>query len=512
MPRSALPRLVPPMPRGRGWLGPLAVAAFGGFLRFDRLGVPHAFVFDETYYAKDAYSLIRFGVERHFADDADETILRGGTDVFKTCGTAEECAAYVAHPPLGKWLIGAGEWLFGLTPFGWRFAAALAGTLSVLVLARVARRMTRSTLLGCLAGLLLALDGLHLVLSRSALLDVFLTFWVLAGFACLVADRDAARARLAEWYRTSVVTGPAPRLGPRPWRLAAGLCLGAAIATKWTGLLFAVAFAIMTLVWDCGARRAVGLRRPYRQAVRHDWPLGLAWLGAVPVAVYVASFAGWFASAAGWGRAWDRATSNGWAYFVFDSLRSLVDYQSQVLGFHQGLSTGHDYQSDPWSWPLLLRPTLFFYQAPRGTCGAASCSQAILGTGTPVIWYAGLLALLAVLVRYATTRDWRAGAVVLAYAAGWLPWFYFALADDRTMYLFYALPAVPFMILAIVLACGLVLGPPGASSSRRSTAAALVGAFTLLALVNFWWLAPVLTAEPVPYEVWLSRMLLRGWI
>ncbi|MEV4454216.1 phospholipid carrier-dependent glycosyltransferase [Microbispora sp. NPDC049633] len=511
MPRSAFPRLVPPMPGGRGWLGPLVVAAFGGFLRFDRLGVPHAFVFDETYYAKDAYSLIRFGVERQFADDVDPAILRGGTDVFKTCGTFEECGAYVAHPPLGKWLIGAGEWLFGLTPFGWRCAAALAGTLSVLVLARTARRMTRSTLLGCLAGLLLALDGLHLVLSRSALLDVFLTFWVLAGFACLVADRDAARTRLTEWYRTSALTGPAPRLGPRPWRLAAGLCLGAAAATKWTGLLFAVAFAIMTLVWDCGARRAVGLRRPYRQAVRHDWPLGLAWLGAVPLAVYVASFAGWFASAGGWGRNWDRATSNGWAYFVFDSLRSFVDYQSQVFGFHQGLSAHHDYQSDPWGWPLLLRPTLFFYQSPR-TCGAASCSQAILGTGTPVIWYAALLALLAMVVRYTATRDWRAGAVLLAYAASWLPWFYFALADDRTMYLFYLLPAVPFMILAIVLACGLVLGPPGASNSRRSTGAALVGAFTLLALVNFWWLSPVFTAVPVPYDAWLSRMLLRSWI
>ncbi|MEU4834870.1 phospholipid carrier-dependent glycosyltransferase, partial [Streptosporangium sp. NPDC023615] len=107
----------------------------------------------------------------------------------------------------------------------------------------------------------------------------------------------------------------------------------------------------------------------------------------------------------------------------------------------------------------------------------------------------------------------RAGAVLLAYAAGWLPWFYWAIADNRTMFLFYAIPMVPFMILAIVLAAGLVLGPAGASPRRRMAGAAVVGAFALLALVNFWWLYPVLTGELIPYAEWSSRMLFKkGWI
>jgi dolichyl-phosphate-mannose--protein O-mannosyl transferase len=467
-------------------------------------------VFDETFYAKDAFSLIRQGVERQFVDNADALILRGGDQIFKTCARADECAAYVAHPPLGKWMIGTGEWMFGLTPFGWRFMAALAGTASLLVLGRVARRLTRSTLLGCLAAFLLALDGLHLVLSRTALLDIFLTFWVLAGFACLVVDRDRSRARLAEQYGTCAP--PGPRLGVRPWRLAAGICLGAALATKWSGLFFIVAFAIMTFLWDAAARRAVGARRPYAAAARLDWPLGIAWTGVVPIVVYLASFAGWFASAGGYGRNWGQATSQGWAFFVVDSLRSLVAYQSQVLGFHEGLTKHHDYQSDPWTWPLLLRPVLFFYESPKGVCGADTCSWAMLGTGTPVIWYAGLLALLAMVVRYVAYRDWRAGTVLLAYAAGWLPWFYYAVADHRTMYLFYMLPSLPFMILAIVLAVGLVIGPAGAAVRRRAVGAAAVGAFALLALVNFWWLEPILTAVPVSYGEWFSRMLFRSWI
>ena len=60
-------------PRVTGrWLGPLAVTA-PGVLRFNELGRLHAFVFDETYYAKDAPSLT-FGYERGFVDKADKKI------------------------------------------------------------------------------------------------------------------------------------------------------------------------------------------------------------------------------------------------------------------------------------------------------------------------------------------------------------------------------------------------------------------------------------------------------
>ncbi|WP_055480323.1 phospholipid carrier-dependent glycosyltransferase [Sphaerimonospora mesophila] len=500
-----------------GWVGSLVVALFGGVLRFYHLGTPHAVVFDETYYAKHAFSLIRHGVERQFVDDADQLMLRGSEQLFKVCDNVQDCATYAMHPPLGNWMIGVGEWLFGLTPFGWRFMPALVGTVSVLVLARTARRMTRSTLLGCLAGFLLALDGLHFVLSRTALLDIFLMFWVLAGFACLVVDRDRTRARLADWHATASATstspgrGPGPWLGLRPWRLAAGLCLGAALATKWTGLFFIVAFGIMTLAWDAGARRAVGIRRPYVETAGRDLPLGAAWMGVAPILVYVASFAGWLSTAAGWGRDWDGATSPGRS-FLIESLRSLVSYQLQVLGSHTGLTTPHDYQSDPWTWPLLLRPVAFFYQETAGGCGADTCRASIVGAGTPLIWYAALPALVAMMIWYFGTRDWRAGALLLAYGAGWLPWFYYAIADQRTMYLFYTLPMLPFMILAIVLSCGLIMGTAGASQERRTVGVTLVGAFALLALVNFWWISPILTAEPLPVDQWFSRMFFQSWI
>ncbi len=519
---SVRSRMVPPM-RGRvlwGWIGPLLVTVFGGVLRFMGLGHPNAIVFDETYYAKDGYSLITWLVERVTIKDADKAILAGNTDIWQKCtDDLGPCASYVVHPPLGKWMIGAGEWLFGLTPFGWRFAAAVIGTLSILILARVARRMTRSTLLGCFAGLLLALDGLHFVLSRTALLDIFLMFWVLAAFACLVVDRDRAREKLVDWYESSPLSPQGPWLGLRPWRIAAGVCLGAAMAVKWSGLAFAVAFAVMSLLWDFGARRAVGLRHPYQGAFNKDVPNGLIGFAVVPFVTYMATWTGWFVTATGYGRKWDQATSSGNPFFfVIDSARSWVEYQWQVFSFHNDLATSHPYMSEPWSWPLLLRPVAFHYEGKQQVCGAADCSEAVLGVGTPVIWFGALAALVALIAWYVATRDWRAGAVLLAYAMGWLPWFYFAFAENRTMFLFYAIPMVPFMVLAITLCAGWLIGPmvrtaDGRLPVRRTTGAAVVGAFALLAVINFWWLHPVLSAEVIPYAEWKARMLFDSrWI
>ena len=58
-------RLITPMPTDRlwGWIGPLLVTALAGFLRFYRLSTPNAIIFDETYYAKDAWSILQHGVE-----------------------------------------------------------------------------------------------------------------------------------------------------------------------------------------------------------------------------------------------------------------------------------------------------------------------------------------------------------------------------------------------------------------------------------------------------------------
>ena len=97
-----------------GWSGPIAAGVLAADLRLPGLGRPHALVFDETYYAKDALSLLRYGYERKTVEGANELLLSGQSGIFTTE------PSYVVHPPVGKWAIALGEQLFGATPFGWR--------------------------------------------------------------------------------------------------------------------------------------------------------------------------------------------------------------------------------------------------------------------------------------------------------------------------------------------------------------------------------------------------------
>ena len=186
------------------------------FLRFNRLRVPRALIFDETYYAKDAWSILNHGVELNLVSNANTIIQAGHTNIFAPCNGTSACGEYVVQPEMGKLLIAAGEWMFGLNSFGWRFASAVFGSLAILLMCRIARRMTRSTLLGCVAGLLMSLDGLEFVLSRTGILDIFLMFFVLAAFGCIVIDRDISRAALAERVarREGGPAGPAARHPP----------------------------------------------------------------------------------------------------------------------------------------------------------------------------------------------------------------------------------------------------------------------------------------------------------
>ena len=107
-----------PTDRLNGWIVTLIIGAIAFVIRFVNLGYPNKLVFDETYYAKDAYSLLKFGYERNWPSNANSKIIAGDLDVM------QDTAAFVVHPPLGKWLIAAGEYLFGMNSFGWRFASS----------------------------------------------------------------------------------------------------------------------------------------------------------------------------------------------------------------------------------------------------------------------------------------------------------------------------------------------------------------------------------------------------
>jgi len=506
-------RLGGPMPRDGhwGWTGPLLVTALAGVLRLVDLGRPNRFVFDETYYAKDAWSLVHVGYARQYMDQANERALSGETAIFK------DSASFVVHPEVGKWLIGAGERIFGFDPFGWRVAVAVLGTLMVLVLARLARRLFRSTLLGCTAGLLLAVDGLAIVTSRTAILDGILAFFVLVGVACLLVDRDWSRDRYARWAAEHEVrrrgVGGGPWLLWRPWRLAAGVSFGLACGTKWNGVYVLAVFGLVTVVWDAQARATVAGWAASARGFLIDAPVAFLTVVGTAVVVYVASWGGWIASSGGYDRQWAAEhPTGGLAGSVPEWMRSLWHYHAQMLNFHTNLTAEHAYASKPTTWLYLGRPVSFDYlEVTRGQqgCTVDKCAQEVLALGTPALWWGGCVALLVCLALWILRRDWRAGVAVLGVAATWVPWFFFW---DRTIFAFYAIAILPFLVLAVTYVLGLILGPASASAGRRTFGAAVVGAYVLLVVANSAWMYPLMVDQVIPHEQWRDRMWFRSWI
>ncbi|MGA6227143.1 dolichyl-phosphate-mannose--protein mannosyltransferase [Streptomyces umbrinus] len=510
------PALTHRVMKAMGWVGPVLVAVLAGAIRFWNLGRPRSVAFDETYYAKDAWALLKLGYEGTWPDRkiADPQILADPQVI-----PLSDTGAFMAHPPMGKWVIALGEWIFGLNPFGWRFMTAVLGTLSVLMLCRIGRRLFRSTALGCLAGLLLAVDGLHFVMSRIALLDLVVMFFVLAAFGCLLIDRDRARARLAEALPVDADgfagpqqhTGEHTGMGVRPWRIAAGALLGLAASSKWNGLYVLAFFMVMTVLWDVASRRVAGARRPYLAVLRKD--LGWSVLSLAPVALvtYLMTWTGWFLTDKGYGRHWADGRGGPWSW-IPAPLRSLWHYEHAVYEFNVALDSWHRYESSPWSWLVLGRPVAYSYEtdfAQDGCRTASGCSQAVLALGTPLLWWAACFALLYLLYRWALRRDWRAGAVLCAVGAGYLPWF---LYQDRTVFSFYAVVFVPYLCLAVAMSVGAMLGPPGSSERRRAVGAMSAGVLVLLIVWNFIYFFPIYTGATIPYPDWHSRMWLDTWI
>ena len=506
-----------------GWVFPLLVTAFGGVLRFWHLATPHALVFDETYYVKEGYSMIVRGYEANWGSDPNPRFQAGDVSMLQTA------PEYVVHPPVGKWLIGLGIDVGGgvTSSFAWRFAAAVLGTLAILLLARIGRRLFASTALGTVAGLFLAVDGEALVQSRTSLLDPFLMFFVLAAFGALLLDRYWSRRRLAERAAAILDAGgvldTGPALGFRWWRLVATLLLGLACGTKWSGIYFLAVFGVMSVWWDLAARRAAGVRHWVRTGLLRD---GVpAFLVMVPGAfvVYLASWSGWFASSDGWGRQWAAQNPGQGVQWLPPALRSLWKYHQDMWTFHTHLETPHPYAANPLGWIVQWRPTSFYYptevsglkgEDAFAACGSASCSQPITSLGNPVIWWAGAAALLVALVWLVRRRDWRAGAVLSGTAAGWLPWFAYA---HRTIFTFYSVAFVPWVVLTLVYVLGLFVGPsrPGdeqGDEQGRRRAVWWVSGFVALVVVVGLFFYPVWAGWVIPYQQWHIRMWMQSWV
>jgi len=420
-------------------IAPILIALTSFVLRIINLGLPKGFVFDEVYYVDGARDLLKYGVE--------------------VDGTNPE---FIVHPPVGKWLIASGIKLFGDNEFGWRFASAVFATLLILLFARLVHVLFYSPLLTALGAALMSLDGLLLVHSRTALLDLFLTFFTLLGVLL--------------WHRNRHV-----------W---AGIAFGLAIGCKWSAIYFVA---------------VIGLIAVYKILVVHDirksaQQIAAKFLqyGLLPVVVYTLTWTGWFISNRGWSRQWSSNPFVSWLH-----------YHSEMLNFHTGLTEKHPYEANPWSWLVMGRPTSFFYESPKG-CGAKDCAQEVLALGTPILWWVGTISIAVVIGYWIKSLihhrvDSAANLVVLGVVAGYLPWF---AMQQRTVFSFYAIIIQPFLIIAIVYCAKLLLG----SGLRPAVSQSIVGGIFALIVLCFIFFFPLFTGQVITYEDWQLRMWFESWI
>ncbi|MDN4474196.1 dolichyl-phosphate-mannose--protein mannosyltransferase [Demequina zhanjiangensis] len=493
--------------RWRVQLMAVGVGLVAAVLRFMTLAYPTKLVFDEVYYARGAFSLLVYGYEGNWTGD-DQAFASGDYSGLWSEGD------YVVHPMVGKLLIALGIKMFGPTPFGWRFMIAVVGVATVVMTALIARTVLKSTLFGGIAGLLLALDGLHIVMSRTALLDGFLAFFVVAAFGLLVWDRERFRRRLDAAMDAARAEGRDPTLGYGPdmgvrWmRLAAIVTLGLAVATKWSGGYFAAVFMVMTIVWDMSARRSAGIERWFAGSVWRGIPTFFATVILIP-AVYVATWWNWFATDGSYARSWAADHPGEGVTWLPEALRSLVEYHRQMWDFHTGLTTPHNYASNPWGWLLQLRPTAFWFEDVEGVnCGAERCVTAITSIGNVAIWWVGIAALLFALWRLIRHRDTTGFVLSLGVWAGWLPWLPYSY---RTIFTFYAVVFVPFLVMVIAWALQRIAQPHGPGTWSR-TGVAIVGIYVGIVVIVAGYFLPLWTGNPIPYDYWRMHMWSRPWI
>lgn len=462
-------------------LGILLITILGGAIRFFNLTNPKELIFDETYYVKDAFTLGLFGSERKWSEDPNPAFEAGDVAGYL------ETAAYVVHPPIGKWVIWAGLELFGPTStLGWRFSVALLGTLSIPILIAIANRLIGNKFFALLAGLFLALEGLAIVMSRTAILDGILMFFVLMGFWFIVLDLS--------WWRSRMNRLRSNSLALRPWLIPAGIAFGLASGVKWSGLYFLAFFGLFTFISDLVIRRRLGL--PSVLSIGQGF-VNAIFLVGLAVATYLAGWLGWILGQDGWGR----QAARGW-------LAPLWEYHQNAFGFHTELASEHPYQANAFSWLVVQRPTAFYFEKFESGCvWLAECTVAITALPNLAVWFGGLLAMVWIVFRLLRRFEATQFVILTGFLAGWLPWAFFL---ERTTFIFYAVVLSPFLALALSYGLhhywrkGLVRNQPWRNGR--------IVLFVLLVLITAIYFLSIWTGLETPNWVWQIQMWFPWWI
>jgi len=396
----------------------ILLISFG--VRMYQLTTPPSYMFDEVYYAKDANVIVHNKV--------------GPMPPLRW--TAGKEVSW-PHPEVGKQLIAVGILLFGNRAFGWRMPAVLAGMFILACIYPLARRLGLSPAWSLIALAFAAADTLGIAQSRIATLDIFIALWTVV--CILMALRYIQDGRRLRWLLLCGLTGgfaTATKWSGVAALLAAGLLIAYAWwrdrprATKAEGEAEAEADEVAAGASSAGqavapdggppARGAEGATRAGATALA---ALGvLAALVVLPAAVYLATYAQYFAA------------GHSWADFV--------ELHRQAFYFSTHLKTGHTYASLAPPWIVDYRPVWYYFQ------GTAKTYRGVDGIPNPFLWWLATLSLILAPILALMKRTTLLLPAAFLVAVLYFPWF----ATQRTSFLYYMTPVAPFMAILVAAA------------------------------------------------------------
>lgn len=372
----------------------------------------------------EAAFLIRLAVPHQFVFDETHYVPAARTLLALTA------PANIEHPLLAKGLIALGIALFGDTPIGWRVASTLAGSATIVAVFATVWQITRRARPSLLAAALTMLGFTVYIQARIAMLDGFMLAFLMGAIATA-----AWTLRRGGWWR---------------W-VATAMLLGGAVACKWLAAPYvAFAAAAFVIFKREDPRRFPGLA-----------PLpAIAMLGIVSIATYFLTFAPAF-------------------FYGFDplTLARLLPFQWDMYLKQTQVLPAHTYQSNWWTWPLMVRPIWYLYERADGA------QRGILYIGNPAIMWSGLVAVAACWWGWVKTGSARLFAAASLWTGSLGIW---AAIPKSLGFYYYYYPSSVFLVIALVLALD--------HWKARRLEVALLTASAVLAVYFY----PVLSAMALP--------------
>ena len=373
------------------------------------------------------------------------------------------------HPPLGKWMIALGiegsKAVLGPDVnemFSWRIASVLAGTLMVGVVYCFGLMLfEHNPIAAAAAATVIATEHLHLSMSRIAMLDPFLALFCLIG----------------AWWSFAYFMG-----GHERWGVLGAFSLGLATGCKWSGLLTAFGCFLAVLYLDYNRRQGdFGREYDYdftRSQRYFFWLLLLIPLGFFLTYFHLFRLEG----------------------LELDTFKKIFSQGDRMVRFRYNTEEfTHNYKSQFWEWPLVLRPIWLYYKQIAGQV-IGVCSLGVWTT-----WWAFTALLIARTVRCFLQRtDFVTGALILLWLGQWLPW----CISTTGGFFYYMLPEIPIMALMLGKWFSDLYRPDDALGEERWRAWLLAAVY----LVGFALYYPFAAGLSVPNSYFRALFFLPEWI